>query len=133
MKIERGADDVCAAFLLQREIYDAGPGAPFDGEVVGLVGAGAFVRFAGKLSTLYEGFLPARRIGGRERYDLDATETALVGEKDGGRIRLGDPVKVIVDKVDAPRGRVDLLPADKGHPAEPDRRRPRTRSGGGGG
>ena len=109
MKIERGADDVCAAFLLQREIYDAGPGAPFDGEVVGLVGAGAFVRFAGKLSTLYEGFLPARRIGGRERYDLDATETALVGEKEGGRIRLGDPVKVIVDKVDAPRGRVDLL------------------------
>ncbi len=131
MKIERGADDVCAAFLLERELFDAGPGAPFDGEVVGLVGAGAFVRFGGELSSLYEGFLPARRIGGRERYDLDATETALVGEKEGGRIRIGDPLKVIVDKVDAPRGRVDLLPADTGHSGRARDRGPRTRSGGG--
>jgi ribonuclease R len=113
MKVERGADDVCAAFLLERELYDAGPGAPFDGEVNGLVGAGAFIRFGGELTSLYEGFLPARRIGGRERFDLDETETALVGGKDGGRIRLGDKVKVIVDKVEAPRGRVDLLEANK--------------------
>ncbi|MGZ5307933.1 MAG: RNB domain-containing ribonuclease [Solirubrobacterales bacterium] len=112
MKLERGADDVCAAFLLERERVEAGPGTAFEGEVNGLVGAGAFVRFAGELSTTYEGFLPARRIGGRERYDLDATETALVGGTSGGRLRLGDPVKVLVDKVDAPRGRVDLLPVD---------------------
>jgi ribonuclease R len=113
MKIERGADDVCLTFLLERELYDAGPGAPFEGEVVGLVGAGAFVRFAGKLTTLYEGFLPARRIGGRERFDLDQTETALVGQGDGGRLRLGDRVTITVDKTDAPRGRVDLLPVEK--------------------
>jgi ribonuclease R len=111
MKVERGADDVCAAFLLERELYDAGPGAPFDGEVNGLVGAGAFIRFRGELTSLYEGFLPARRIGGRERFDLDETETALVGGKDGGRLRLGDRIDVIVDKVEAPRGRVDLLEA----------------------
>jgi ribonuclease R len=111
MKVERGADDVCASFLLERELYDAGPGAPFEGEVNGLVGAGAFVRFRGELTSLYEGFLPARRIGGRERFDLDETETALVGGKDGGRIRLGDRVQVIVDKVESPRGRVDLLPS----------------------
>ncbi len=114
MKIERTADDVCAAFLLEREILEAGPGAPFEGEVSGLVGAGAFIRFAGELANVYEGFLPARRIGGRERYELDETETALVGGSGGDRIRFGDPVTVTVDKVDAPRGRVDLLPAGGG-------------------
>jgi ribonuclease R len=102
--------------LLERELLDAGPGARFEGEVNGLVGAGAFVSFAGELATVYEGFLPARRIGGKERYELDETETALVGGKDGKRLRLGDPVEVIVDKVEAPRGRVDLLPAGEASP-----------------
>jgi ribonuclease R len=30
----------------------------------------------------------------------------------GRRLRLGDSVKVEVDRVDAPRGRVDLIPAE---------------------
>ena len=34
----------------------------------------------------------------------------LVGTKTGKRIRLGDEVTVQVEKIDAPRGRVDLLP-----------------------
>ena len=106
------ADGICASFLLQRELYDAGPGAPFEGEVSGVIGAGAFVRFAGRLADVYEGFLPARRIGGRERYELDETETMLLGSRGGPAIRLGDPVTVSVDSVDAPRGRVDLLPVE---------------------
>jgi ribonuclease R len=111
MKLERQADDVVAAFLLKREVYERGPGAPFEGEVNGVIGAGAFVRFGGELSEFYEGFLPARRIGGRERYELDETETKLIGTHGGDAVRLGDPVTVTVDNVDAPRGRVDLLPA----------------------
>ncbi len=110
MAIERDADDVCAAFLLERELFEAGPKATFDGEVTGLIDAGAFVAFGGSLGDTYEGFLPARRMGGRERYDLDETETAIVGRKTGRRVRLGDPVKVRVDGVEAPRGRVDLVP-----------------------
>jgi ribonuclease R len=110
MKIERQADDVCAAFLLRRELYEAGPGKPFEGEVNGVIGAGAFIRFGGELSQFYEGFLPARRMGGRERYELDETETQLLGTHGGDAVRLGDPVTVTVDNVDAPRGRVDLLP-----------------------
>ena len=43
MKIERSADDVCLAFLLERSIDPDDP--VFEGEVVGLVGKGAFVRF----------------------------------------------------------------------------------------
>ena len=122
-RLERDAHSVCACFLLQRELFERGPDTRFEGEVSGVVGAGAFVRFSGALADVYEGFLPARRIGGRERYELDATETMLVGARGGAAIRIGDPVRVAVDRVEAPRGRVDLLPSDsaraprKGRPA----------------
>jgi ribonuclease R len=123
MRTERDADKVCAAFLLGRELFEAGWGKSFEGEVSGVVGAGAFVRFAGELGDVYEGFLPARLLR-RERFDLNETETALVGRSTGGVLRLGDPVPVRVESIDAPRGRVDLEPA--GDLAE-ERRRPRTR------
>ncbi|MGH2988682.1 MAG: RNB domain-containing ribonuclease [Solirubrobacterales bacterium] len=110
VRIERDADDVCAAFLLQRELLESGWERDFEGEVSGVVGAGAFVRFAGELGESYEGFLPARLLRG-EYYELNETETALVGRRSGNAVRLGDPVDVRVDSVDAPRGRVDLRPA----------------------
>ena len=111
-RLERNADSVCACFLLERELFERGPDTRFEGEVSGVVGAGAFVRFGGALADVYEGFLPARRIGGRERYDLDPTETMLVGGRGGDAVRIGDPVRVTVDRVEAPRGRVDLLPVE---------------------
>ncbi len=77
-----------------------------------MIGAGAFVRFAGELADVYEGFLPARRLRG-ERFDLDQTETALVGRKSERRVRLGDPLRVRVESVEAPRGRVDLIPWER--------------------
>jgi ribonuclease R len=108
--IERSADKVCAAFLLGRELFEAGWSQVFEGEVSGVVGAGAFVRFGGDLADIYEGFLPARLLRG-ERFELNETETAIVGQKSGRAIRLGDPVQVAVREIDAPRGRVDLGPA----------------------
>jgi ribonuclease R len=110
-RAERDADSVCASFLLQRELFERGPDTRFEGEVSGVVGAGCFVRFGGALADVYEGFLPARRIGGRERYELDATETMLLGSRGGAAIRIGDPATITVDRVEAPRGRVDLLPS----------------------
>ncbi|MFL5907338.1 MAG: RNB domain-containing ribonuclease [Solirubrobacterales bacterium] len=112
-RTERDADSVCASFLLERELFESGPHTRFEGEVSGVVGAGAFVRFGGALADVYEGFLPARRIGGRERYELDATETMLVGSRGGGAVRIGDPVSVTVDRVDAPRARIDLVPSEE--------------------
>lgn len=112
-KLEHIGDDICGAFLLQRELFERGPDARFEGEVSGVVGAGAFVRFGGVLADVYEGFLPARTIGGRERYELDQTETMLVGARDGDAVRMGDPVRVSVGSVEAARGRVDLFPADQ--------------------
>jgi len=110
MKIERKADDVCAAFLLERELRERGEEAQFEGEVSGVIRAGAFVGFGGELGDVYEGFLPARRLG-VERFELNEVETALVGAESGRKLRLGDPVSVRVDGVEAVRGRVDLAPA----------------------
>ena len=110
MRIERDADQLCAAFLLERELFEAGPKHAFEGEVSGVIAPGAFVRFGGELGDVYEGFLPARRLRG-ERFDLNETETAIVGGRSGKAIRLGDPVSVRVDGIEAARGRVDLVPA----------------------
>jgi ribonuclease R len=107
MKIERDADDVCLAFLLERELFETSWERSFDGEVVGLVGGGAFVRFG---DVGYEGFLPARQLRG-EWWDLNEQGTALVGARSGRTLRLGDPVPVEVNRVDPPRGRVDLVPS----------------------
>jgi ribonuclease R len=110
MTIERDADDVARCFLLQRELA-AGEGREmlFDGEVVGLIGAGAFVAFGEGLQ--YEGMLPVRRLRG-DWWELNEAGTVLVGTRTGGAVRLGDPVRVRVGQIDAPRGRVDLLPTD---------------------
>ena len=110
-RIERDADGVCASFLLGRELFESGWKRSFDGEVSGVIGAGAFVRFGGELADVYEGLLPARLLRG-ERFDLNQTETALVGRRSGRALRLGDPITVKVHSIDAPRGRVDLLPAE---------------------
>jgi ribonuclease R len=111
--IERDADGICASFLLGRELFESGWNREFDGEVSGVIGAGAFVRFGGELADVYEGFVPVRRLRG-ERFDLNAVDTALVGRRTGRELRLGDPLRVRVDSVDAPRGRVDLAPAGGG-------------------
>ena len=108
MKLERDADDVCLAFLLERALSKADPGDPptFEGEVVGVIEKGAFVRFG---EQGFEGFLPARRMRGW--WQLNELNTALVHEDSGRELRLGAPIEVVVDAVEPARGRVDLVPA----------------------
>ncbi len=107
IEVERDAADVCSAFLLERVVRERGQEEPFEGEVVGAIGAGAFVRFG---EEGFEGFLPVRKLRG-DWWNLNEHETALVAEKSGRQIRLGDAVSVEVARVEAARGRVDLLPA----------------------
>ena len=110
MTIERDADDVARCFLLERELFrGADRDATFDGEIVGLIGAGAFVAFGDGLR--FEGMLPVRRLRG-DWWELNEAGTILVGTRSGGALRLGDPVQVRVGRIDAPRGRVDLLPVE---------------------
>ncbi|HYI81189.1 MAG TPA: RNB domain-containing ribonuclease [Thermoleophilaceae bacterium] len=108
MKIERGADDICLAFLLERRLAEAAKGsdgeAPiWDGEVVGVIGKGWFVRFG---EERFEGMLPVRRVDGW--WETDEHESQLVDANSGRAIRLGDPVRVEVARVEPIRGRVDL-------------------------
>ena len=79
-----------------------------DGEVVSVIGAGAFVVFG---DGDYEGLVPVRRLRG-DWWELNEEGTILFGTRTGATLRLGDPVRVRVRSVDAPRGRVDLDPAE---------------------
>jgi ribonuclease R len=108
MQLERAADDVCLAFLLERRLSEADPAEPpvFEGEVIGLIEKGAFARFG---EEGFEGLLPARRL--HDWWTLNELGTALVAETSGRELRLGDPLAVVVDRIEAPRGRVDLAPA----------------------
>jgi ribonuclease R len=107
MSIERKADDIARAFLLERELFERGWQAEFSGEIVGIIGAGAFVAFGAG----YEGMLPVRRLRG-DWWELNEFETALVGRQSPRGIRIGDDVTVQVVKVDTARGRVDLAPVE---------------------
>ncbi len=106
MIIERDCDDVARCFLLERRLGEEGPSAGrFDGEIVGVIGAGAFIAFGPNRE--YEGMLAVRSLRG-DWYELNEEGTALIGER-GGALRLGDPIRVGVNSIDAPRGRVDLV------------------------
>jgi len=107
MSIERDADDIARCFLLEGSLRGTDPDEAFDGEVVGLAGAGAFVAFGPRGE--FEGLLPVRRLRG-DWWELNEQGTMLVGTRGGATIRLGDPLQVRVGSIDAPRGRVDLLP-----------------------
>ena len=100
--IERAADDIARCFLLERDDR----GHAFEGEVVGLIGAGAFVAFGDG----YEGLLPVRRLHGGW-WELNEEGTILRGTRAGATIRLGDAIEVRVASIEAVRGRVDLEPA----------------------
>ena len=107
MSIERDADDIVRCFLLESWLRGVGGDAALEGEVVGLAGAGAFVAFGPRGE--FEGMLPVRLLRG-DWWELNEEGTILVGTRSGRTIRLGDPVQVRVGRIDAPRGRVDLLP-----------------------
>jgi len=124
MKVERDADDVAACFELERLLYDGGFEQQFNGEVVGLISAGAFVAFGvdgSDAGAVYEGLLPVRELhtasGERDWWEINEQGTILRGERSGTTLRLGDRVTVRVARVETPRGRVDLLPIADEEPA----------------
>jgi ribonuclease R len=108
-KIEHKGDDIAACFLLEQVLLEGGYDQVFQGEVTGLIGAGAFIAFGEQ--PIYEGMLPVRLLKvGEERdwWSLNEQSTILRGEHSGATLRLGDPIDVRVVRVDASAGRVDL-------------------------
>ena len=115
-RLEYLADEICLAWLLEERLRERGWEEPWQGEIIGLIGAGLFARFG----EVFEGFLPARRLPG-EFFELNRTATALTGRRTGRTYRLGDPIEVRVESIARGEGKVELLLAatDAGrHPAE---------------
>ena len=102
-QIEYRADEICLAWLLESRLFDTGWDACFDGEIIGAIGSGIFVRFDG----VFEGYLPARLLPG-DYFELNPLATALVGRRSGRRFRLGDSVSVRVERVERTEGKVSL-------------------------
>jgi ribonuclease R len=62
-----------------------------------------------------QGKLPGENA--RDWWELGEEGTILRGQRSGATLRLGDPIAVRVERVDAPRGRVDLVPAESEQPS----------------
>jgi ribonuclease R len=101
--IERAADSICLAWLLDGRLFEQGWETIFEGEIIGVIGSGLFARFG----AVFEGFLPARLLGG-DYYELNALGTALEGRRSGRRFRLGDPIGVCVESIGHADGKVSL-------------------------
>jgi ribonuclease R len=116
-KLELRADDVALAFLLEERLGRDGWETTFEGEIIGLLGSGLFVRFGGT----FEGYLPVRRLGD-ERFSESPMGSSLESVSGKRRFRLGDPVTVRVVRIQKVRGKVELsLAGDAGEALERDR------------
>jgi ribonuclease R len=113
-QVEYLADELCLAWLLDAELFEAGWDSVFDGEIIGVIGSGLFVRFG----EVFEGFLPARLLPD-EYYEMTPLGTALEGRRTRRRFRLGDPIEVRVEEIRKTEGKVSLSLA--GAPARPSR------------
>jgi ribonuclease R len=107
-QVEYLADELCLAWLLDDVLYERGWDDPFDGEIVGMIGSGLFVRFG----DVFEGYLPARRLPG-DYFELNELGTAMAGRRGGRTFRLGDAISVFVEKIEKTDGKVELSPADR--------------------
>jgi ribonuclease R len=105
-QVEYRADALCLAWLLERRLFELGWDATFDGEIIGVIGSGIFVRFGG----VFEGFLPARRLT-EDYFEPTTLGTALVGRRTSRRYRLGDTIEVVVAEIRRHEGKVGIAPA----------------------
>jgi ribonuclease R len=105
-QLEYLADEICLAWLLDRRLFEQGWETVWEGEVIGVIGSGLFVRFGG----VFEGFLPARRLPG-EFFAINPLETALAGRTTGRTFRLGDAIRVRVESIARNEGKVEVAPA----------------------
>jgi ribonuclease R len=89
MVIERDADDIAACFALERVLRRDGPGQVLEGEITGLISAGAFIAFAGPEGSssdaaVFEGMLPVRLLRARSARPAHARREQAVAERSGG-------------------------------------------------
>jgi ribonuclease R len=102
-RVEYLADEICEAWLLERLLYERGWEERWEGEIIGVINSGLFIRFR----EVFEGFLPARRLQG-EFFELNQLGTALVGRTSGRAYSLGDGIEVKVETIARSEGKIDL-------------------------
>jgi ribonuclease R len=107
-QVEYLADELCLAWLLEDELFERGWDEGWEGEIVGLIGSGLFVRFG----EVFEGFLPARRLGG-DYFEPNELGTALAGRRGRRTYRLGDAIDIRVERIERAEGKVELSPASR--------------------
>lgn len=98
-KIEWDAEKIVAYEFMKRHL-----GEVFDGFVAGAIGKGFFVELEAYPA---EGFVPIKTLDD-DYYDLDEKGIAWVGRRSGRTFTVGDPVKVLVERVDPLMGEMDL-------------------------
>jgi ribonuclease R len=103
--VEYRADEICLAWLLGERLFQLGWEETFEGEIIGVIGSGLFVRFG----EVFEGYVPARRMEG-DYFELNPLGTALVGRRSRRTYRLGDPIEVQLESIERAEGKVELAP-----------------------
>ncbi|MDQ7006886.1 MAG: ribonuclease R [Acidobacteriota bacterium] len=109
-----------AAFMADRL------GEEFDGTVVEVAPHGVHVLLG---EPYVEGMIPIARLG-QEYFRYDTARRRLVGQDTGTVYRLGQPIRIRVDRVDLLRHLVDFAPARLPGPTRPGQGRGRGRRGG---
>jgi ribonuclease R len=94
---------------LKCEYMEDHVGEEFDGVVTGVTNFGLFVQI---VELMIDGLIHVTSLD-NDYYHYDAGAQQLVGERTGKRYRLGDTVRVRVQKVDMETRRIDLRPAAK--------------------
>src|SRR4029077_13293537 len=107
-QVEYVADELCLGWLLDATLYERGRDDPCEGESAGGILSGLFIRFG----DVFEGYLPARRLAG-DYFELNDLGTAMAGRRGGRTYRLGDPIEVLVEKIEKAEGKVELSEAGR--------------------
>lgn len=110
---ERRADEATrdAVSWLKCEYMQDKVGQVFSGHISGVTGFGVFV----ELDQVYvEGLVHITNLKS-DYYHFDALKHRLVGERSGHVYRLGEPISVLVARVDLDERKIDFEPADADH------------------
>jgi ribonuclease R len=120
MEAEREVVDLKKARFMADKV-----GEEFGGVISGVTAYGFFVQLT---DVFVEGLVRAETIGD-DYYSLDEARHALVGRRHRRAFRLGDPLRVTVDRVDLIRRQVDLRLATAGSGTAPQARPSRKATG----
>lgn len=114
---ERRADDATrdAVLWLKCEYMQDRLGEVFQGVISAVTSFGLFV----ELSQVYvEGLVHVTSLE-RDYFQFDPVRQCLVGKRGGHVYRLGDPLSVVVARVDLDERKIDLTPVDRPQDASP--------------